>query len=85
LILIIPKEQVTTPQERRPTGICPDETVKEAGYDASRMAHNRDVLAPLLFNIYLWRDNHRLQKVSIRWRPSNHACWWRLAGIGRGA
>jgi len=28
---------------------------------------------------------HRLQKVCICWRPSNHACWWRLVGSGRGA
>ena len=33
----------------------------------------------------LWPANHRLQKVCICWRTSNHACWWRLAGSGRGA
>ena len=33
----------------------------------------------------LWRANHRLQKVCICWRPSNHSCYWRLAGSGRGA
>ena len=28
---------------------------------------------------------HRLQKVCICWRPSNHACWWRLADSGGSA
>ena len=60
-----PKEQVTTPQERRPTGICHD--------------------APTVQHLHLRPANHHLHKVCICWRPSNHACWWRLAGGGRGA
>jgi len=60
------KEQVTTTQERRPTGICPG--------------------TPSLQHLHLWAASHHLQKVCICWRPSNHACWWRLlAGSGRGA
>jgi len=46
------------------------------------------VLAALLFNIYisdLPSANHHLEKVCIQQRPRNHACWWRLAGSGRGA
>ena len=60
-----PKEQVTMPQERRPTGIYPG--------------------APTVQHIHLQPGSHQLQKVCICWRPSNHACWWRLAGSGRGA
>ena len=52
-----------------------------AGHDASRIASHK-VLAPLLFNIYTWLANHRLQEVCICWRPSNHVCWWRLASSG---
>jgi len=40
---------------------------------------------PSLQHLHLWPANHRLQKVCICWRPSNHACWWRLAGSGRRA
>ena len=39
---------------------------------------------PSLQHLHLLPANHRLQKVYIRWRCSNHACWWRLAGSGRG-
>jgi len=39
--------------------------------------------APSLQHLHLRLDNHRLQKVCICWRPSNHACWWRLAGSAR--
>ena len=59
------KKQVTTPQIRRLTGICPG--------------------APSLQHLHLWPASYRLQKVRICWRPSNHACWCRLAGSGRGA
>ena len=38
-----------------------------------------------LQHLHLWPANHRLQKACICWRSSNHACWWRLAGCGRGA
>jgi len=34
---------------------------------------------------HLWPVNHRLQKVCICWRSSNHARWWWLAGCARGA
>jgi len=34
---------------------------------------------------HLWPTNHRLQKASMCWRSGNYACWWRLAGSGRGA
>ena len=64
----------------------PSEMAKEAGYNTSRTASHRDLS---------WRRfsstptslpaNHRLQKVCLCWRCSNHACWWRLAGNGRGA
>ena len=40
--------------------------------------------APSLQHLHLWPANHHLQKVCICWRSSNHACWWRLAGSGRG-
>ena len=59
------KEQVTTPQERRPTGICSG--------------------ALTVQHLHLRPANHHLQKVCICWRRSNHECWWRLAGGGRGA
>jgi len=35
--------------------------------------------------IHMRLANHRLQKVCIRQRPGNHACWWRLINSGRGA
>ena len=38
---------------------------------------------PSLHHLRLWPDNHRLQKVCIHRRPSNHACWWRLIYSGR--
>jgi len=34
---------------------------------------------------FLWPSGAWGQKVCICWRPSNHACWWRLVGSGRGA
>jgi len=43
------------------------------------------VLAPYCSTSNLRPANHHLQKVCICWRPSNHACWRRLAGGGRGA
>jgi len=62
------------------------ETAKGAGDDASRTASHRDLSWPPSFqNLNLWLPNHRLQKVWIRWWSSNHVCWWRLAGSGRGA
>jgi len=39
---------------------------------------------PSLQHLHRWLAKHRLQKVCISWRPSNHACWWRPAGSGRG-
>jgi len=39
---------------------------------------------PSLQHLHLWPANHRLQKVCICWRPSNYACWWRLAGSAGG-
>ena len=41
--------------------------------------------APSLQHLHLWPAYHGLQKVYICWRSSNHACWWRLTGSGRGA
>ena len=41
--------------------------------------------APSFQHLHLWSAKNRLQKVCIFWRSSNHACWWRLAGSGRGA
>jgi len=35
--------------------------------------------------LHLWTANHHLQKVCICWRPTKHACWWRLSGSWRGA
>ena len=59
---------------------------KGAGYDVSRTASHRDLSwRPYCSNLHLRPANHHLQKVCICWRPSNHACWWRLAGGGRGA
>jgi len=40
---------------------------------------------PSLQHLQLSVASHCLLKVCISWRPSNHACWWRLAGSGRGA
>ena len=34
-------------------------------------------------HLHLWPANHHLQKVCICSRPSNHACWCRLADSGR--
>jgi len=62
----------------------PPETTKEAGYDASRTASHRDLSwHPSLQHLHLWPSNHRLWKVYICWRSSNHACWWRSAGSKR--
>ena len=63
-------KQVTTPQTRRP--------------------HRDTSWHPSLQRSHLWSANHRLQKVCICWRKyaypdDNYACWWRLAGSGRGA
>jgi len=64
----------------------PPETVKEVSYDAWRTAFTGICPgAPTVQHLHLWPANHRLQKVCICWRSSNHACWWRLAGSGRGA
>jgi len=64
----------------------PPEIAKGAGNDASRTASHRDLSwCPSVQNLHLWPASHHPQKVCICWRPSNHACWWRLAGSGRGA
>jgi len=55
------------------------------GYDALRTAPYRDLSTPSIEHVHLWPANYRLQNVCICWRSSNHACWWRLAGSGRGA
>jgi len=41
-------------------------------------------LAPLE-HLHLWFDNHCFQKVCIRQRPGNRACWWRLTNSGMDA
>ena len=40
---------------------------------------------PSLEHLHLWPAKHHLWKVCTCWRPSNHACWWRLEDIRRGA
>ena len=40
--------------------------------------------SPSLQHLHHWPANHRLQKVCMCRRSSNHACWWRLAGSGKG-
>ena len=55
---------------------------KWAGYNTSRTASHRDLSWHPFQHLHLWPANHCLQKVCICWRPSNHACWWRLAGSG---
>jgi len=67
------------------TSPLPPEKISGAGYDASRTASHRDLPGtPSLQHLHLWLAKHRLQKVCICWRSSNHTCWWRLAGSGRG-
>ena len=62
------------------------EMANGAGCDTVRTASHRDLFwRPFLQHLHLWPANHRLQKVCICWRSSNHACWWRLAGSGMGA
>jgi len=66
----------------------PPEMVKGASYDASKTASHRHLSWRLYCStstVHLRPANHHLQKVCICWRSSNHACWWRLAGGGRGA
>jgi len=41
-------------------------------------------VSPSLQHLHLWPANHRLEKVCIRQRPSNHVYWWRLTNSGRG-
>jgi len=40
---------------------------------------------PSFQHLHLWLANHHLQKIWIRRRPTNHACWWRLASSGGSA
>jgi len=56
---------------------------KRSSCGASRTASYRDPSwHPSLQHLQLSPANHRLQKVCIGWRPSNHAWWWKLAGNG---
>ena len=66
----------------------PQITANEAGYDATPRNRRPTGIrpgTPSLQHLHHWSANHRIQEVCICWRSSNHACWWRLAGIGRGA
>ena len=57
-----------------------------AGYDASRTVSHRDLSwRPFSSTSTSPTCQPPSPESSICWRPSNHACWWRLAGSGRGA
>jgi len=64
----------------------PLETVKGAGYDASRTTSHRDLFwGPFSSASTSLTCQPPFQKVCTCWWPGNHACWWNLAGSGRGA
>ena len=59
--------------------------ISESATPVERSPTGIDPGAPSLQHLHPWPANHRLQKVCICRRCSNYACWWRLAGTGRGA
>ena len=64
----------------------PPETTNGAGCNALRTASHRDLSwRPFSSTSTSLTCQTLSRDICTCWRPSNHACWWRLAGSGRGA